>query len=55
MFENINFNPHAFIENLPIMGAGMAGIFAVIAIIIIAVYLLGFFGQKFSKNDNNND
>ncbi len=44
---NINFNPMGFIENLHYMGKGMLGIFIVIAIIIIAVYLL-------AKIDKNN-
>lgn len=31
----------AFVDTLPIMGAGMLGIFAVTGIIIGAIYLLG--------------
>lgn len=30
-----------FLETLPIMGAGMLGIFAVTGVIIAAIYLLG--------------
>ena len=45
---NMTFNPMAFIENLKYMGQGMLGIFIVIGIIILAVYLLA----KIGKNDN---
>jgi len=34
------FNISAFLSSLPIMGLGMAGIFAVIIIIILCVMLL---------------
>ena len=43
---NLSFNPMAFIENLKYMGQGMLGIFIVIGIIIIAVYLLAKIGNK---------
>ncbi len=46
---NLSFNPMAFVENLKYMGQGMLGIFIVIGIIIIAVYLLAKIGNK-----NNN-
>ncbi len=46
---NITFNPMAFINNLKYMGQGMLGIFIVIGIIILAVYLLAKIGKK---NDN---
>ena len=36
---NINFD--AFLKTLPIMAKGMAGIFIVTAVIILAVVLLG--------------
>ena len=52
MFENINFNPSEFINNLHYMGKGMLGIFIVIAIIIIAVYALGAFGKALSKDED---
>lgn len=55
MFESIKFNPSAFIDTLPYMGLGMAGIFAVIAIIILAVYVLGFIGKKISDKDDENN
>ncbi len=43
---NITFNPMAFVENLKYMGQGMLGIFIVIGIIILAVYLLTKIGSK---------
>ena len=52
MFENIQFNPSAFIETLPYMGKGMLGIFIVIGIIVVAVYALGSFGKSFSKKND---
>ena len=52
MFENIQFNPSAFIDTLPYMGKGMLGIFIVIAIIVVAVYALGAFGKAISKKDS---
>lgn len=42
-FKGINYM--AFVENLKYMGNGMLGIFAVIAVIIIAITIL----QKVSK------
>jgi Na+-transporting methylmalonyl-CoA/oxaloacetate decarboxylase gamma subunit len=33
-------------EGLPIMGIGMLGIFLVIAVIILAVWLMSFIGTK---------
>ena len=43
---NMTFNPMAFIENLKYMGQGMLGIFIVIGIIILSVYLLAKIGKK---------
>ena len=43
---NMTFNPMAFIENLTYMGQGMLGIFIVIGIIILSVYLLAKLGNK---------
>ena len=43
---NMTFNPMAFIDNLKYMGQGMLGIFIVIGIIILAVYLLAKLGNK---------
>ena len=42
----MTFNPMAFIDNLKYMGQGMLGIFIVIGIIILAVYLLAKLGNK---------
>ena len=46
---NMTFNPMAFIENLKYMGQGMLGIFIVIGIIILSVYLLAKLGNKEEK------
>ena len=35
-----SFNPEAFLESLPIMGTGMAGIFIVTIVIVVVVNLL---------------
>ena len=43
---NMSFNPMNFIYNLPYRGKGMLGIFIVLGIIIVAVYLLAKFGNK---------
>ena len=43
---NMTFNPMAFVENLKYMGQGMLGIFIVIGIIILSVYLLARLGNK---------
>ena len=41
----MNFVPKNFVDNLRYMGTGMLGIFAVMAVIIGAIVLLGrFFG-----------
>ena len=52
MFDSIQFNPMAFIENLHYMGKGMLGIFIVIAIIVVAVYALGAFGKAISRDED---
>ncbi len=36
----------AFVENLKYMGLGMLGIFAVIGVIVLAVYLLRLIDKK---------
>ncbi|NLP48576.1 MAG: hypothetical protein GX345_06500 [Clostridiales bacterium] len=46
MFADV-FNVQAFLESLPLMAKGMAGIFIVTAIIVITVSLL----NRFSKTD----
>lgn len=45
----IDFHPERFIDNLPYMGKGMLGIFIVIGIIIVSVYLLAKIGNKGDK------
>ncbi|MGM9682769.1 MAG: hypothetical protein ACI3XQ_04145 [Eubacteriales bacterium] len=47
----MSFNPMAFVENLKYMGLGMLGIFAVMAVIIAVVYLLGSFAKNKDKKD----
>lgn len=42
----MNFNPHAFIDNLSYMGIGMLGIMLVIGVIIVVTMLLNFFTKK---------
>ena len=39
---NLDFNPMAFVENLQHMGIGMAVIFAIIGVIIVATMLVGY-------------
>ena len=39
---NLDFNPMAFVENLQYMGIGMAVIFAIIGIIILATKLVNY-------------
>ena len=39
---NLEFNPMAFVENLQYMGVGMAVIFVVIGIIILATTLTNY-------------
>ena len=39
---NLDFNPMAFVENLQYMGVGMAVIFVVIGIIILATILTNY-------------
>ena len=39
---NLEFNPMAFVENLQYMGIGMAVIFVVIGIIILATKLVNY-------------
>ena len=47
----MSFDPMAFVENLKYMGLGMLGIFAVMAVIISVVYLLGSFAKNKDKKD----
>ena len=45
------FAPMEFVNNLHYMGKGMLGIFIVIGIIIVAVYLLSRIGNASDKQD----
>ncbi len=47
----LDFNPKGFIDSLQYMGIGMAGIFAVMAVIIGSVYLISYLSNKFSKKN----
>ena len=44
--NTLNFNPQNFIDNLSYMGKGMAGIIAVIGIIIIVTVILNAVTKK---------
>ena len=39
---NLDFNPMAFVENLQYMGVGMAVIFVIIGVIILATMLINY-------------
>ena len=43
---NMGFHPEGFLAALPYMGKGMLGIFIVIGIIILSVYLLAKIDKK---------
>ncbi len=45
-FENLQFRPVAFVENLKYMGLGMLGIFVVIGVIAGMTVLLNRFLSK---------
>jgi Na+-transporting methylmalonyl-CoA/oxaloacetate decarboxylase gamma subunit len=45
----MHWNTEAFLQTLPIMAKGMAGIFLVTAVIILAMYLLVKFTGKDKK------
>jgi len=47
----LDFNPKGFIDSLQYMGIGMAGIFAVMTIIIGSVYLISYLSNKISKKN----
>ena len=53
--EDIHFNPHAFIDNLPYMAKGMLGIFIVIGIIIAISSLLNVVTSGKKKKKDKND
>ena len=46
------FNVEAFLDTLPIMGMGMAGIFIVTAAIIFTMWLLGKLTSPKKKTDD---
>lgn len=48
----MELNVQAFLDTLPIMGKGMAGIFIVTVILILSIYLLNFIGNKIGKKDS---
>ena len=50
LFEGMHWQPYNFVKNLEYMGKGMLGIFAVIGIIIVSVYLLAKIGIKKKEN-----
>ena len=47
-------NINAMLQTLPLMLRGMLGIFAVTAVIILAMYLLKYIGNKKSNDDSKN-
>ncbi len=47
--KNININTENLMNALPIAGQGMLGIFVVIAIIMLSVFLLNFFSKPANK------
>lgn len=46
-------NIDAFLQTLPIMGYGMLGIFVVIAVIYIAILIIGRFTMKTPSGKTN--
>lgn len=53
--KDLIFKPMEFINNLVYMGIGMLGIFIIIAVIMVATYLIGHFTAKKPKNKDKND
>ena len=47
-------NITAMLQTLPLMLRGMLGIFAVTAVIILAMYLLNYIGNKKSNDNSEN-
>lgn len=45
----------SFVENLKWMGIGLLGIFMIIAIIIIATYLIGYVTKVIANNKNSEE
>ena len=48
----MNIDIMRFVENLKYMGIGMLGVFMIIAIIVVATYLIGHFTSHSSGDDN---
>ena len=48
----MKIDTNAFLDSLPIMGAGLLGIFIVTAVIIIGIYLLKAVTSKSSTSDD---
>ena len=44
------FEPSMFVDSLKYMGIGMVGIFAVMLVIILSVYLLNYLSNKFGNS-----
>ena len=53
MFDNIQFNPMDFVDNLQYMGKGMLGIFVVTAVIVLFVNALNNLPEKKDKEEAN--
>jgi Na+-transporting methylmalonyl-CoA/oxaloacetate decarboxylase gamma subunit len=49
----MNIDVQGFLDTLPIMGKGMAGIFIVTIILITSIYVLNFIGNRIGKKDND--
>ena len=50
-----NFDTTRFLENLHYMWEGMLSIFIVIGVIMLTVYVLGFFSKRFGKKKKEID
>ena len=48
----MNIDIMRFVENLKYMGIGMLGVFMIIAIIVVATYLIGHFTSRSTGDDN---
>lgn len=49
----MKIDTNAFLDSLPIMGAGLLGIFIVTAVIIIGIYILRAITSKSSTSDES--
>ena len=50
-----NFDTARFLDNLHYMWEGMLSIFIVIGVIMLTVYILGFFSKRFGKKKKEID